>query len=239
MITRILWVVFIGVLTVATAGYQLDRQSRYVPSISSSVPAPFKAFAQYHATTNALLEEQDTLALKEARELVARRPMPAAHLRLLSVAEYRAQEQEGSIYSIQLAGRRGWRDRPTQRAMLELAFSAGDKPEAARRYAALFVRRSEEEADLRLLAESLFGPDSEDARATFAEILSGAERWHRIYLRKAPVVLPSDALLDITQRAKDAGTRFDCSLADQSIRRLSQEDSNTAKSFAQILGCAS
>lgn len=237
MITRVLWVAFILVLTATTAGFQLDRQSRYVPTIASSVPSPFKAFSQYHATTEALLGEQDALALEEARELVARRPMPAAHLRLLSIAEYRADEPEGSVYSIQLAGRRGWRDRPTQRTMLELALAAGDEPEAARRYAALFVRRSEEEGELRQLAENLFRPGREDARATFAEIVTGADRWHRIYLRKAPVVLPADALLDITQRAKSAGARFDCTLAEQSVKRLSQGDANSGKAYAAALGC--
>ncbi|MEO1729286.1 MAG: hypothetical protein AAFR64_00945 [Pseudomonadota bacterium] len=163
--------------------------------------------------------------------------MPAEHLRLLSIAEYRAEEPESSVYSIQLAARRGWRDRPTQRTMLELALTAGDEPEAARRYAALFVRRSEEEGELRRLAENLFGPDREDARSTFAEIVSGAERWHRIYLRKAPAVFSTEVLLDITQRAQASGARFDCKLAEQSVKRVSQGDADFGKAYAEALGC--
>lgn len=237
MIFRILWIAFILTIAGITAGIQLDRQSRRVPSIAQSVPEPFRAFAQKHVTSDALLAERNTLALVEARKLVARRPMPAAHLRLLSLAEFHAEEAEAGVYSIQLSARRGWRDRGAQRTMLQLAQAAGDQPEAARRFAALFVRRSEQESELRALAEGVFGPDSEEARATFATILAGAERWHRIYLRKGPIVIPADALVDMTRRATDARARFDCKLVAVSVKRLRHNDPATAEAFKLATDC--
>lgn len=236
MIGRALWALFLGAIAVVTAGVQLDRQSRYVPSYAESVPEAFRGFAQRHLTAKAIEAKRSTEALEEARKLVARRPMPAEHLRLLSLAEINADQAEAGLYSIQLSARRGWRDRPAQRTMLELALSAGDEAEAARRYAALFVRRSEEEAELRALAQDLFAPGNDEARAVFAEIVADAERWHRIYLRKAPAVLSSDALIDITRRAVESGARFDCSLVDRAAKRLGQSDASTADAYRKTAG---
>ena len=236
MMGRSLWVVAVLAVAVATTGIQLDRKPRYVPTMASAVPEPFRAFAQRHIATQALLDKKRELALAEARRLVARRPMPAAHLRLLSIAEFEAGNVEQGGYLIQLAARRGWRDRPAQHSMFQLALAAGDQGEAARRFAALFVRPSEEEAELRALADGLFSEDSEEARAVFAQIVAGAERWQGAYLRKAPVVLPSDALIDVTSRASKAGGVFDCIEGSRSVERLAKREPATAQAFRRALG---
>lgn len=236
MIGRAVWVALVLGVAIVTASVQLDRQSRYVPSLAGSVPDPARSFAQLHIAGEALQSGASEAALAETRTLVARRPMPAAHLRLLSIAQYNAGEIEQGGYSIQLAARRGWRDLAAQRAMFELALAAGDEREAARRYAALFIRPGETEADLRSLAGRVFAPGNLAARAEFAGIVAGAERWHPAYLRKAPVVLATEDLIDITRRATAAGARFDCGQAQIAIKRVTSTSPAAAPAFRAALG---
>jgi hypothetical protein len=59
---------------------------------------------------------------------------------LLAVAQAKAGNAEAAGLAIQIAGQRGWREPVAQEAVLRLALGAGNKPEAARRYAALFLR---------------------------------------------------------------------------------------------------
>lgn len=236
MIGRAVWIAIVLGVAVVTASIQLDRQSRYVPSLANAVPAQARAFAQVHVTRAALQAESRDQALEETRKLVARRPMPAAHMRLLSMAQFEAGEIEQAGYSIQLAARRGWRDRPAQRAMLDLALAAGDQREAARRYAALFIRQGRDEEQLRSLAALVFAPNSDEARAEFAVILAGAGRWHDGFFRKAPGVIAPETLIDITRRASLAGARFDCDQARIAIRRIGKQDPAARAAFGQALG---
>ncbi|MGB3471421.1 MAG: hypothetical protein WBA51_11415 [Erythrobacter sp.] len=224
MIGRVIWITAIVAVAAVTAGIQLDRQARYVPTLSFSVPPPFRAFAQNHLTTSAMLGEDKQLALAEARRLVARRPMPAAHQRLLSIAEFEAGETELGGISIQRAARHGWRDPVVQQSMFQLALAAGDQAEAARRFAALFIRRSEKLSDLRAMANPLFSGDSEVARATFSQVLAGADRWHRIFLNKGARTLEPSVFLDLIQRAETQGARFDCAGLKQSARFIRTRD---------------
>ncbi|MEO0698676.1 MAG: hypothetical protein AAFY81_03045 [Pseudomonadota bacterium] len=235
MIARALWILAVVAAALVTAGVQLDRQARYAPDVASSVPKPFRAFAQRHMTAQALLEEDDALALREARQLVARRPMPAEHLRLLSLAEFAAGNAEQSVFTIQLAARRGWRDQPSQRTMLRLALAAGDQPETARRYAALFSQGGVDEAELKSLGGLVFGEESDEARAAFAQVVIDAGRWQRIYLRKGPNVLPTDAFIDITKRVTDGGVRFDCESTAWAAQRLGRADQSASDTFETLL----
>ncbi|MEO0642112.1 MAG: hypothetical protein AAFY47_01690 [Pseudomonadota bacterium] len=233
-----IWILAVLVVATVTAGAQLDRQARYVPTLTPLIPEPFRAFSQRHAAAQALLDDKPELALLETRRLVARRPMPASHLRLLSIAEFEAGNVEQGSYAIQLAARRGWRDGPAQRSMLQLALAAGDEAEAARRFAALFVKPDEEQADLNALAQEVFAPGQDNARAVFAQIVAEADRWHSVYLRKAPAVLSSDALIDITKRASQAGAAFDCAEARRTAERLGKRDDAASQAFAAtIVGC--
>lgn len=236
MIFRTLWILCILAVASVTAGVQLDRQARFNPTFVASVPEPFRAFSQRHVTVEALRDGNKALALTEARELVARRPMPAEHLRLLSLAEFEAGSAEQSVYSIQLAARRGWRDRSSQETMLNLAVAAGDQTEAARRFAALFARGGLEELELRAFAQKVFGPGSGPARTEFANILSEADRWLRVYLRQGPGVFPTDAFIDITKQAKDAGASFQCENAERTVERLRRMDRAASDALSATFG---
>lgn len=228
MIGRIVWFIAIAAVAVVTAAIQLDRQARYVPALASAVPAPFRAFAQGHVAASAMQGSDPQRALQEARLLVARRPMPAEHLRLLGIAEFEAGEPDRASYAIQLAARRGWRDPLSQEAMMQLALAASDQSEAAKRFAALFIRPDEDDQRLRGFAEALFTADSEEARATFSEIVAGAQRWHKTFLRRGASVLEPATYLDIIMRAQDKGARFDCKALQQIAQRLGRKDASVA-----------
>lgn len=241
MIARGLLVIVLLAIAAGTAGLQLDRQSRYQPVYAAAVPEAFAAFALPHRVGAALNSGQPQLGLAQAELLVARRPMPALHMRLLSQAQFAAGDAQDAILTVQYAARRGWRDTAAQDAMLRLALSAGDKPEAARRYAALFIDRGANEEELALLAQDIFtGARGPEAIATFAEILTGAQRWHSIYLRKGPRTMPASAFAQITAQSAEAGVAFDCKLlrnAQKAIDKAndSAADNQASEQMAQII----
>lgn len=235
MISRALWIIAVIAIAIVTASVQLDRQARIAPGLASSVPEPFRAFAQRHMTADALLAQDEVLALKEAQQLVARRPMPAEHLRMLSLAQFAAGKSDQSVYTIQLAARRGWRDQPSQSTMLRLALAAGDEAEAARRYAALFSQGGVDESELKGLGDLVFGEGSEEARVQLAQVVTGASRWQRIYLRKGPSVLPPEAFIDVTRRVTQAGVRFECEGKARAVQRLSRIDKAASEALQAIL----
>ena len=71
-----------------------------------------------------------------------------------------------------------------------------------------------------------------------AQIVADAKRWQRTYLRKAVVIFPSDTLIDITQRASQAGADFDCELAENAVKRLRSRDPTAQTAFrSSIKGC--
>lgn len=234
MISRIVWILAVIAVALVTASVQLDRQARIAPDIANSVPEPFRAFAQRHITADALLAQNEALALKEARQLVARRPMPAEHLRMLSLAQFAAGNSEQSVYTIQLAARRGWRDLPSQSTMLRLALAAGDQAEAARRYAALFSQGGVDESELKGLGDLVFGEGSEEARAEFAKVVTDAARWQRTYLRKGPSVLPPEAFVDVTRRVTQAGVRFECDSIARAVQRLRRADQSASETLKAV-----
>lgn len=140
MISRIAWFAAIVIAALLTAGLQLDMRARTAPGLAPAVPAVLRNSAQTVVTRQTLAGGQTQRALAEAQTLVLRRPLPAENLLLLAAAQAGAGQQEAALRTIQIAGRRGWREPVAQEAMLRLAFANGDRPEAARRYAALFLR---------------------------------------------------------------------------------------------------
>ena len=195
--TRILWPLIMLVIAAITAAVQLDRQARYSPGLSQYVPDPARSFAQYHIASDALANGTPEEALAEARKLVIRRPMEAAHLRLLAQAQIAVGDSDAAYQTIQQAAKRGWRDPQTQEAMLAVALSAGDDAEAARRLAALWVLDPKYDR-LPLLAQQVLA--SEDARQAFADVAAGADRWRGRFLRSGNRALPPEFHADIAAR---------------------------------------
>ncbi|MEP4783979.1 MAG: hypothetical protein ABJX46_04565, partial [Erythrobacter sp.] len=152
----------IGVLAMLT---QLDRQSRYQSDLAELVPENMRYFAQYHSAEAALSRGDGAAALTEARTLVARRPIPAGHLRLLASAQLLNEENGAGTATLQLAGQRGWRDTPTQFALLSFAEAQRDGTQMARRYFAIWVQQENREA-LKPWAKIVFANPDALAEAT-------------------------------------------------------------------------
>ena len=186
----------LAIALVATAA-QLDRQSRYDPDFAAVVPPAARGFAQYHLAAEAVAEVDARQALGQAQMLVRRRPMEAAHLTLLSRAQFMAGNSEAAFITIQHAARRGWREGAVQEAMLAIALDRGDDVEAARRYAALFALSKDSERLAEVAPQALATPA---ARQAVAEILQGTARWRPRFERLGPQLLPIGIHADIAAR---------------------------------------
>ena len=197
---RLVWPILLLVVAAIAAVAQLDRQARYSPGLSHYVPSPARHFAQFHLASHALANGTPEAALVEARELVNRRPMEAAHLRLLAQAQIATGENDAAYAIIQQAAKRGWRDSQTQEAMLAIALSADDHAEAARRLAALWVLDSKNER-LSLLAEQVLA--SEEARQAFADVAADADRWCNRFLQSGNHAFPTEIHADIAARISE------------------------------------
>lgn len=182
----IAWLVALGFIAAVTVIAQVDRQSRISPEVARHVPEVFASFAQRHFTAQALLERNAESASKAARSLVAIRPMPAENLRMYAQARAIAGDEQEAATATILAAQRGWRDEPTQRAMLEIALGAGDHREAARRLAALWAQ-SQDRALIEPLANRVLA--QEGARAEMARLLGEEPRWQASFDRLAPELL--------------------------------------------------
>ena len=113
--------------------------------------------------------------------------------------------------------------------MLRLALDAGDEPEAARRYAALFLRAATPNALLQELGPAVLAQTGGPGQRTLVDIISGTDRWHDTFLRRGVQVIPPAAFADITLASIKRGARFDCGILKQSLKALGQQDAATAE----------
>lgn len=233
MIGRIIW--WTGLLASAcvTAALQIDKQSEVTPMLAPLVPAPLRNFAQTVIAAEATDSGNPTLALAEARRLVRQRPVPAEYLTLLAVAQTKAGQVEAAGLTIQIAGQRGWREPLAQEAVLRLALAAGDKPEAARRYAALFLRSETPDAVLEDLGPAVLDEVGGPGQQTMAGIVSGTERWQSVFLRRGAWVMPPKAFSAIAVTSRDKGAQFDCRVLDQAIQVVTRRDAEAGTRLQQ------
>lgn len=235
MIGRIIWLLALLAVAGVCTGVQLDRQSRKDPELAQYVPEPFRSSAQRVLAARTIADGSPEAGLAEARKLVERRPMPAEHLRLLTQAEVAAGEAQAGAITIQYAAQRGWRDAATQLAMVQIALDVGDKPQAARRYAALFMIRSTEEALLEQLGAQVLAEPGGEERAVIAEIVSGADRWHSTFLQRGARVMPPDAFAEIVAINLDKGVEFECRRLEQAARTVSSRDAAAGETLERLV----
>lgn len=236
MIGRIIWFASLGGIALVTSALQLDKQSEFTPTLAPMVPAPLRNFAQTRIAASAAEDADPAAALAEARRLVRRRPVPAEHLTLLAISEAKAGNAEAASIAIQIAGQRGWREPVAQEAVLRLALDAGDKAEAARRYAALFLRAGTPDALLRELGPAVLDEAGGTGQQTIVDIVAGGERWHERFLQRGPLVMPPAAFAAITAESINRGAQLDCEVLGQSIAALRQRDVTAG---AQLAAAAS
>lgn len=228
MIGRIIWALALLGVAAFTAALQLDRQSALAPELAPLVPAPVRNYAQAKLAAEALKGDDPQAALAATEELVHRRPMPAEHLTLLAVAQAKTGEAEAAAFTIQMAARRGWRDPVAQEAVLRLALQAGDKAEAARRYAALFRRQATPDKLLVTLAPQVLGEPNGAGQQTFAQIVAGAPAWYEMFLQRGAQVMPPATFGEVLGLALERGGLFECEPLKQSIAALATRDAAAA-----------
>lgn len=235
MIAGTLWRIVLLAIALVAGGVHLDRETIKTPSLASSVPEPFRASAQLRVAAEAFAADNPDLALTEAKRLVQRRPLPAEHLRVLAQSQFAAGELVPSTMTIQFAAQRGWRDPLAQESLLRLALDAGDSAEAARRYTALFLRSSTEDALLEEFGSAVFSDPDGEGRATLATIVGGGDRWHNRFLNRGARVMPADAFADVVTRVNASGTRFDCPMLRQVARPVGRRDAEAGQSIQRLV----
>ncbi len=127
MIGRIIWFTIMAAIAVLVSLLQIDKQSEKSPALAAAVPAPLRNYAQIRIAQAAVGGENAAQALEEAQRLVRRRPVPADYLVLLAAGQAKAGQTESALRTIQIAGKRGWREPAAQEAVLRIALAAGDR----------------------------------------------------------------------------------------------------------------
>ena len=228
MIGRIVWFVGLAAAALLTGALQLDMRARSAAAVAPAVPELLRDHAQVQITRKALMGKDPARALAEAETLVQRRPLPAENLTLLAAAQAKAGQVDAAARTIQVAGQRGWRDPAAQEAMMRLALAAGDRPEAARRYSALFLRGRTPDALLVEFGPAIFDGPDRSGRDTLVAIVVGGERWHPTFLRRGAKVVPPAAFAAIAADSMARGTAFDCKTLAISISELARRDEAAA-----------
>lgn len=232
MIGRIIWIAALLGLALLTIGLQFDKQSERNPELAPLVPEALRNFAQTKIAARAAAGTDPAAALRETERLIRRRPIPAEYLTLRAVAQGKAGKAEEAGLAIQIAGQRGWRDPIAQEAVLRLALDAGDQAEAARRYAALLLRKGTTDALLLELGPMVLNDAGGVGRKTLVDIVVAGERWHPVFMRRGAVALPPEAFAAVISASIRRGVTFDCTTLGQSVAVLAQRDAVAADAIA-------
>ncbi len=236
MIGRIVWFVALIGIALLTTALQFDKQAEAMPELAPLVPQPLRNFAQVRIVQRAIADQKPAVAVAEAQRLVRRRPIPAEYLTLLAVGQAQAGQLEQAGQTIQIAGQRGWRDPLAQVAVLRLALGAGDTPEAARRYAALFLSDDTPDALLEELGPAVLDQPGGLGQATIVAIVVGGERWHSQFLRRGARVMPPAAFTAIVAASMAKGTRFECAPLERAHRTLKQRNAAEGRQLQVTAG---
>lgn len=215
---RALWALVMLALALLTAGAQVDRASRRQPTLAAIVPPPLRMFAQERITMANVRLAPPAVALAEAERLAQRSPLPAEHLTLLSIARERSGDRAASSLIIQRAAQRGWRDPIAQQVMFEIALSANDHAEAARRLAALFGTQ-DDQAPLKDMTKRLLA--TAEGRKAMSAALAGGGHWTRTFMSGAGADMSSPMVATV-QAALRAGATIDCNVATAVTRSYQQ-----------------
>ena len=235
MIGRIVWFAGFAAAALLTTGLQFDMRARNAAAVAPVVPELLRGRSQVQITRKALEGKDAAEALAEAEKLVRRRPVPAENLVLLAAAQAKAGRIDLAARTIQVAGQRGWRDPVAQEAMLRLAVAAGDRPEAARRYTALFLRSRTPDALLTALGPAVLDGPDRSGRDTLVAVVVGSERWHPTFLRRGAKVMPPAGFVSIAADSIARGVVFDCQEIELTSRMLASRDKMAA---ADLLAAA-
>lgn len=204
---------------------QLDQQSRLTPGYAMFVPQTFSGNAARERSKLALQLGQPGVALGEAREQIALRPMPAESLTVLALAALDAGDADTAREALGAASRRGWREPIAQLASGEAALQQGEYAIASQRIAALFATGNLRDTAMSLLARLLETPEGREA---FAERLAAFGRWQNNVILAAAGALDAEQWSDTLARAQAKGAELDCNRLRQLAERYGREGKDAA-----------
>jgi len=207
MIGRIAWLTALALVAVVAVIAQLDRAARSDARLAALVPATFSGFAAQRLSEQAVAAQNGPVAARETRRLIAARPIPAEHLRLLSQAAALQGDAPRSLAALEAASIRGWRDPVAQLAAAQAALAQGQHEAAAQRIAALFAVGSLPDQTPALAAALLADPAG---RAAFAHQLATPARWPGNALVKLAEAVPPAALAQTLALARAEGAVLPC-----------------------------
>jgi len=207
MIGRIAWIAALLVVAVVAIFAQLDRATRSDSQLAALVPAAFGGFSAQRLSEQAIIAQNAPAAAQEARRLIAARPLPAEHMRLLSQASALQGDAPRSLAALEAASLRGWRDPVAQISAAQAALAQGQYDAAAQRIAALFAVGSMPDQTMALAGALLADPGGQ---AAFARQLATSTRWPSNVLVALADAVPPVRLAQTLALARAEGAALPC-----------------------------
>lgn len=216
---KIAWICALVLIGVVAIGLQMDRDARKDITLARSVPSIFRGSAFEMLARSAYAAGENEQGLAYSRELVARRPLPAENLGLLTRGLIASGSSDAALQALLAAAQRGWRDRFTQYIMITSAQQVDDPQVAAQRLLALW-RQSDQGREARALTRDIL---ADDATATqFARGMIGTDAWAMDFLSWSTRNLSVKAVAAVADAMVKNHIAVNCG-----------QLSNTLKAFAQ------
>lgn len=200
-----------------TSAVQLDFATRTRQDLVPFVPKLFRSFSQNYMVLAAANSENAGEALKVAKELVRRRPMPAESLSLYAVIAGMHQNLTLSSKALTLAAERGWRDPLAQRATLISAVASKNWTAAAQRLDALERTGQSGPEEQQQLAKIA---GNEQGRAALANRLVSRRNWMNRFLGQGASALNPTDFSDIVRRVVSQNPEIDCATLSRAATTL-------------------
>ncbi len=194
-------------LAILTTFAQIDQEARLSPSYSFLVPDRFSGNSARERSKLALTMGNPELALAEARQQAALRPMPAESLTVLALAALRAEEADTARQALEAASRRGWREPISQVASAEAALDQGKLTIASRRIVALLSTGNLTEPALAMMARLVALPEG---REEMASRMASFGRWQSATLTSAAGFADPDQWAHTVALAGEKGADLPC-----------------------------
>ncbi|MXO67027.1 hypothetical protein [Altericroceibacterium endophyticum] len=196
---------------------QLDFATRDDPEWGQYVPTTFRNYTYVTQTQQALKEGRSQDAFQHAQDLVSARPIPAESLSALAISADLVARPGLAQQAVWHAAERGWRDRLSQFALLQVAAQGEDWPVAAQRSEALWRRSVPLETLIPWLELQIAVPAARDA---LMDRLAGAPDYRDFLILRSGNKLSSPAYVTLIQAVGKRKLAVDCAGLGQAANRL-------------------
>ncbi|QDK31503.1 hypothetical protein DM450_01525 [Sphingomonas sp. IC081] len=209
VIGKLVWFSLWVTVAIAAVGGEMDREARYNEPLAVYVPPLFRGFALEVLARRDFARGDNAAGLQLAREMVARRPIPAEGMAMIAQGELAAGRERSALAAVMVAAERGWRDSFTQALLVQLAVQGGDWDIAAQRLLALW-RKGGHNDELRALSGAVLSR-KEGLRAFNAQLRAEAS-WSNGLLLWSARTLDASSVRSLAHTLRRQRARLDCSL---------------------------